>query len=105
MTIDRWLSRIPIDSPSAFMKQVPTILGFGIAAIIAVVPNGVPITNGPIFVAGIALVTVASILLVRRPVAASRTRSGRSSCRRCPCSRWACCGWGPDPAASSVRAC
>ncbi|MGO4299702.1 sensor histidine kinase [Leifsonia sp. RAF41] len=62
MTIDRWLSRIPIDSPSAFMKQVPTILGFGIAVIIAVVPNGVPITNGPIFVAGIALVTVASIL-------------------------------------------
>jgi len=62
MTIDRWLSRIPIDSPSAFMKQVPTILGFGIAAIIAAVPNGVPITNGAVFVAGIALVTVASIL-------------------------------------------
>ncbi|WP_374007068.1 sensor histidine kinase [Leifsonia sp. LS-T14] len=62
MTIDRWLSRIPIDSPSAFMKQVPTILGFAFAAIIAAVPNGVPITNGPVFIAGIALVTVASIL-------------------------------------------
>lgn len=62
MTLDRWLSRLPIDSPSAFMKQVPTIVGFGIAVGIAVMPNGVPITNGPVFVAGIALVTLASIL-------------------------------------------
>ncbi|MGO4536142.1 sensor histidine kinase [Leifsonia sp. 2MCAF36] len=62
MTLDRWLSRIPIDSPSVFMKQVPTILGFAIAAIIAAVPNGVPVSNGPVFVAGIALVAVASIL-------------------------------------------
>ncbi|MGO4594319.1 sensor histidine kinase [Leifsonia sp. 2TAF2] len=62
MTVDRWLSRIPIDSPSAFMKQVPTIIGFAIAAVIAAVPNGVPITNGPQFLAGIGLVTIASIL-------------------------------------------
>jgi signal transduction histidine kinase len=62
MTLDRWLSRIPIDSPSAFMKQVPTIVGFAIAAVIAVVPNGVPVTDATVFIAGIALVTVASVL-------------------------------------------
>jgi PAS domain S-box-containing protein len=62
MTLDRWLSRIPIDSPSAFMKQVPTIVGFAIAAVIAAVPNGVPVTNWPEFVASIVLVAVASIL-------------------------------------------
>jgi len=62
MTIDRWLSRIPIDSPSAFMKQVPTIVGFAFAAAIAAVPNGVPITDGAEFVAGIVLVVIASVL-------------------------------------------
>lgn len=62
MTLDRWLSRIPIDSPSPFMKQVPTIVGFAIAAAIAAVPNGVPVTNGPLFLAGIALVAVATVL-------------------------------------------
>ncbi|MFP3464874.1 sensor histidine kinase [Leifsonia sp. SIMBA_070] len=62
MTLDRWLSRLPIDSPSAFMKQVPTIIGFAIAVVIAAVPNGVPVTNGPLFVAGVGLVVVASIL-------------------------------------------
>lgn len=62
MTLDRWLSRIPIDSPSPFMKQVPTIVGFAIAAVIAAVPNGVPVTDWPEFVASIALVAVASIL-------------------------------------------
>ncbi|MEV8214933.1 ATP-binding protein [Leifsonia sp. NPDC077715] len=62
MTIDRWLGRIPIDSPSAFMKQMPTIVGFAIAAIIAVIPNGVPVTNVPLFWSGIGLVVVASVL-------------------------------------------
>ncbi|MDR6970062.1 ATP-binding protein [Leifsonia shinshuensis] len=67
MTLDRWLSRIPIDSPSAFMKQVPTIIGFAIAAVIAAVPNGVPVTNGPLFIAGIALVAVATVLALVVP--------------------------------------
>ncbi|RDV46871.1 PAS domain-containing sensor histidine kinase [Leifsonia sp. ku-ls] len=62
MTLDRWLSRIPIDSPSAFMKQIPTIVGFAIAAVIAAVPNGVPVTNWAEFLASIALVVVASVL-------------------------------------------
>lgn len=62
MTLDRWLSRLPLDSPSAFMKQVPTIVGFGIAVIIAVLPNGVPVTNTSEFVAGVVLVAVASVL-------------------------------------------
>ncbi|TDQ03304.1 MULTISPECIES: sensor histidine kinase [unclassified Leifsonia] len=61
MTLDRWLSRLPLDSPSAFMKQVPTIVGFAIAALIAALPNGVPITNAPLFLAGIALVVVATV--------------------------------------------
>ncbi|MBW8872185.1 MAG: PAS domain-containing protein [Leifsonia sp.] len=67
MTVERWLSRIPIDSPSAFMKQVPTILGFAIAALIAAVPNGVPITNAMEFLVSLALVAVASILSVVVP--------------------------------------
>lgn len=67
MTIDRWLSRIPIDSPSAFMKQVPTIFGFAFAAIVAVVPNGVPITDAAFFVAGLLLVIVASVLSIVVP--------------------------------------
>lgn len=62
MTLDRWLSRIPIDSPSAFMKQVPTIVGFGIAVLIAAVPNEIPVTNGLLFIIGCAVVVVASIL-------------------------------------------
>ncbi|WP_285113341.1 ATP-binding protein [Leifsonia sp. fls2-241-R2A-40a] len=62
MTFDRWLSRLPIDSPSAFMKQIPTIIGFAIAALIAAVPNGVPVTDVTEFLAGIALAAVASIL-------------------------------------------
>lgn len=67
MTIDRWLSRLPIDSPSPFMKQIPTIIGFAIAAVIAALPNGVPVTNTPLFVAGILLVVVATLLALLVP--------------------------------------
>ena len=67
MTIDRWLSRLPIDSPSPFMKQVPTVVGFAIAAGIAAVPNGVPVTNAVLFLAGIGLVVVATILAIALP--------------------------------------
>ncbi|SEH75618.1 MULTISPECIES: ATP-binding protein [unclassified Leifsonia] len=61
MTLDRWLSRIPIDSPSPFMKQLPTIVGFAIAVLIALVPNEIPVDSGLLFAIGSAVVVVASI--------------------------------------------
>jgi PAS domain S-box-containing protein len=67
MTIERLLSRLPLDSPSAFMKQIPTIVGFAIAALIAALPNGVPVTNWGMFLGGIGLVVVASILALAVP--------------------------------------
>ena len=67
MTIDRWLSRIPLDSPSAFMKQLPTIVGFAIAAGIAAFPNGVPVTNWTEFVISIVLVVIATVLSLTVP--------------------------------------
>ncbi|NUU07513.1 ATP-binding protein [Leifsonia sp. C5G2] len=67
MTIDRWISRIPLDSPSAFMKQLPTLVGFGIVVLIALMPNGVPVTNWPEFVASIVLVLIATVLSLAVP--------------------------------------
>ena len=67
MSIDRWLRRIPLDSPSPFAKQLPTIAGFAIAIVIVLLPFQPAVTDFPFFIAGVALVTVASILAAALP--------------------------------------
>lgn len=67
MTLERWLGRIPLDSPSAFMKQLPTIVGFAIAVAIVMLPNGITVAAWPSFLLGIAVVIVASVLSLAVP--------------------------------------
>lgn len=67
MTLERWLGRIPLDSPSAFMKQLPTIVGFAIAVVIVMLPNGITVAAWPSFLLGIAVVIVASVLSLAVP--------------------------------------
>ncbi|MFF1634037.1 sensor histidine kinase [Leifsonia sp. NPDC058248] len=67
MSIDRWLRRIPLDSPSPFVKQLPTIAGFAIAIAIVLLPFQPTVTDLPFLIAGVALVTVASILAAALP--------------------------------------
>ena len=62
MTIDRWLGRISIDSPSPFIKQIPTIVGFLIAIGVILLPLSPEPTNTLFFYLGIALVVVATVV-------------------------------------------
>ncbi|UAJ80973.1 PAS domain-containing protein [Leifsonia sp. ZF2019] len=62
MTLDRWLGRLPIDSPSVLMKQVPTLVGFLLALTVALIPNFVPVDNLEFVWASIGLIVVATVL-------------------------------------------
>ncbi|GAA1442829.1 sensor histidine kinase [Leifsonia poae] len=67
MTIDRWLKRISIESPSPMLKQVPTIAGFALALIIMLLPFQPTVADIPSFVTGIVLIAVASVLAAALP--------------------------------------
>jgi PAS domain S-box-containing protein len=67
MTLDRWFGRLPIDSPSVFMKQLPTLGGVGIALALMLIPGFVPITHPEFLIAGVAIVVVATVLAVVVP--------------------------------------
>jgi signal transduction histidine kinase len=67
MTVDRWLRRIPLDSPSPFVKQIPTIAGFALAIVIMLLPFQPTIANVAFFIEGIVLVTLASVLAAVLP--------------------------------------
>lgn len=62
MTVDRWLGRIPLDSPSVFLKLVPTLVGFSIALGLTFIP-GVMSAHLPVFIVGATLVMVGALLL------------------------------------------
>jgi len=62
MTIDRWLGRISIDSPSPFVKQIPTIVGFLIAIGVMLLPLSPGPTNTLFFYLGVALAVVATVV-------------------------------------------
>lgn len=62
MTLDRWLGRLPIDSPSVLMKQLPTLVGVGLALIVLLIPDVVPLTHAEYVVLGIGVVVVATLL-------------------------------------------
>ncbi|ERK71288.1 sensor histidine kinase [Leifsonia aquatica] len=62
MTIDRLLSRLPIDSPSVFMKQLPTLVGFLLAVAVVLIPDFVPVEHPDYVWASIAVIAVATIL-------------------------------------------
>lgn len=62
MTVDRWLGRIPLDSPSVFLKLVPTLVGFTIALGLTFIP-GVMSAHLPVFIIGATLVMVGALLL------------------------------------------
>jgi PAS domain S-box-containing protein len=62
MTIDRWLGRISIDSPSPFVKQIPTIIGFLIAIGVMLLPLSPGPTNTLFFYLGVALAVVATVV-------------------------------------------
>lgn len=67
MTLDRWLSRLPIDTPSPLMKQLPTVAGFVIALALAAVP-GVLRTSIPEYIAAsIVGIVIATVLAVAVP--------------------------------------
>jgi PAS domain S-box-containing protein len=68
VTVDRWLRRISLDSPSPFAKQVPTIAGFALAIAITLLPFPLPAVVDPAFFAiGVALVALASVLSAALP--------------------------------------
>ncbi|WP_434317117.1 sensor histidine kinase [Leifsonia sp. P73] len=62
MTVDRWLSRIPLESPSVFVKLVPTLVGYVIALGLSLIP-GVVSAHIPLFVAASVAVMVGAFLL------------------------------------------
>lgn len=62
MTVDRWLSRIPLESPSVFVKLVPTLVGYIIALGLSLIP-GVVSAHIPLFVAGSVAVMIGAFLL------------------------------------------
>lgn len=67
MTIDRWLSRLPIDSRSPFMNQLPTLVGFALAFGLSLIPGVVTSSIVGYFVGGVALVIVATVLAAAMP--------------------------------------
>ncbi|MEO7016172.1 MAG: ATP-binding protein [Leifsonia sp.] len=68
MTVDRWLKRISLDSPSPFAKQAPTIAGFALAIAITLLPFPAPaVVDEAFFAIGIALVALASVLSAALP--------------------------------------
>jgi PAS domain S-box-containing protein len=67
MTLDRWLKRISLDSPSPFIKQLPTIVTFALAIVIALLPIGQTVESPTFFVLAVALVALASVLAVVVP--------------------------------------
>jgi PAS domain S-box-containing protein len=62
MTVDRFLSRIPLESPSIFVKLVPTLVGYIIALGLSLIP-GVVSTHIPLFIAGSVAVMIGAFLL------------------------------------------
>ena len=62
MTVDRWLSRIPLESPSVFVKLVPTLVGYIIALGLSLIP-GVVTAHIPVFIAGSVAVMIGAFLL------------------------------------------
>ena len=62
MTVDRWLSRIPLESPSVFVKLVPTLVGYIIALGLSLIP-GVVSAHIPLFVAASVAVMIGAFLL------------------------------------------
>ena len=62
MTVDRWLSRIPLESPSVFVKLVPTLVGFVIALGLSLIP-GVVAAHIPLFIVGSVAVMIGAFLL------------------------------------------
>ncbi|GAB3580887.1 hypothetical protein GCM10027406_21040 [Leifsonia lichenia] len=73
MTIDRWLGRISIDSPSPFVKQIPTIVGFLIAIGVMLLPLSPGPTNTLFFYLGVALAVVATVVSFAFPWRRLRT--------------------------------
>lgn len=67
MTLDRWLGRLPIDSPSVLMKQIPTLVGFGLALVVVLIPDFVPVDHPEYVWAGIGLLVLATILAAAVP--------------------------------------
>ncbi|MFF1877543.1 sensor histidine kinase [Leifsonia sp. NPDC058230] len=67
MTLDGWLRRISLDSPSPFLKQLPTIVAFALAIVIALLPIGETIADPTYFVIAVGLVALASILALALP--------------------------------------
>jgi PAS domain S-box-containing protein len=62
MTVDRWLSRIPLESPSVLVKLVPTLVGFAIALGLSLIP-GVVSAHITAFIVGAVAVMIGALLL------------------------------------------
>ncbi|MEY9950719.1 sensor histidine kinase [Leifsonia sp. EB34] len=62
MTLDRWLSRIPLESPSVFVKLVPTLVGYIIALGLSLIP-GVVSAHIPLYIAASVAVMIGAFLL------------------------------------------
>nr|WP_223227722.1 PAS domain-containing protein [Leifsonia xyli] len=67
MTFERLLSRIPIDSPSPLMKQLPTLIGFGLAVMLSFFPQVVT-TMLPLYLfLALGLIVLATVLAAVLP--------------------------------------
>ena len=67
MTLDRWFGRLPIDSPSVFMKLLPTLAGYVLALAVELVP-GVALVITPVYlVTSLGLMALAVVLALAVP--------------------------------------
>lgn len=73
MTIDHWLGKISLDSPTPFAKQLPTIVGFLLVLGVVALPVSPGPTEPLYFYLGLALVTLASIVSFALPWRRIRT--------------------------------
>ena len=74
MTLDRWFGRLPIDSPSVFMKLIPTLIGYTLAICVELLP-GVAVVTAPVYLL-VSLALMAAAVLLSTVVPWERTAVG-----------------------------
>lgn len=67
MTLDRWLGRLPLDSPSVLLKLIPTLVGFVIALWLTFIPDVVNARLPAFIISACVLMLGAFLLAVLAP--------------------------------------
>lgn len=67
MTLDRWLARVPLESPSVLVKLIPTLVGFAIAVGVSFIPGVLPVRIPVTIVYAVVTMIVAVLLAALVP--------------------------------------